>query len=131
MEPLNLGVGLGSVAAGSPEADAEGSGGLGEDHRLGIGLGVVGQDPLDPHAMVGEEGGCLDQEPGRGGAGLIGQDLAEGDPGTVIDGRMDIVVADASTPNPLARPWTRCPPPSGMRPSFLTSRWTSSPGRSR
>ena len=30
-----------------------------------------------------------------------------------------------------ARPWARWPPPSGIRPSFLTSMWTSSPGRSR
>jgi hypothetical protein len=51
--------------------------------------------------VLGEEPGRLDQEPGSGGAGLIAQDLAEGDPGAVIDSRVDIVVADAPTPSCL------------------------------
>jgi hypothetical protein len=38
--------------------------------------------------MVGEEAGRLDQEAGRGRAGLIVQDLAEGNPGAVIDRRV-------------------------------------------
>jgi hypothetical protein len=37
--------------------------------------------------MGGEEAGCLDQEPGAGLGGLVTQDLAEGDPGAVIDRR--------------------------------------------
>jgi hypothetical protein len=81
--------------------------------------------------MLGEEAGRLDQEPGAGRTGLVRQELAEGDPGAVIDGRVNIVLADPSASAALARPWMRWPPPSGMRPSFLTSRWTSSPGRSR
>ncbi|MFD4722285.1 transposase [Streptomyces sp. NPDC058423] len=32
---------------------------------------------------------------------------------------------------PSARPRVLWPPPSGIRPSFLTSMWTSSPGRAR
>ena len=51
--------------------------------------------------MLGEEAGCLDQEVGRGGGLLIGQDLAEGDPGAVIDRRVDVVIADASAPGPI------------------------------
>jgi hypothetical protein len=69
-------------------------------HRVGVSLGVVGQHPLDHHAVFGEEGGCLDQEAGRGGGLLISQDLAEGDPGAVIDGRVDVVIADARPPSP-------------------------------
>jgi len=45
--------------------------------------------------MLGEEAGRLDQEAGRGDGLLVGQDLAEGDPGAVIDGRVEVVVADA------------------------------------
>jgi hypothetical protein len=45
--------------------------------------------------MLGEEPGCLDQEAGAGLGGLVGEDLAEGDPGAVIDGRVDRVVAQA------------------------------------
>jgi hypothetical protein len=45
--------------------------------------------------MLGEEGRRLDQEPGRGRTGLVRQELAEGDPGAVIDRRVEIVVADA------------------------------------
>lgn len=29
---------------------------------------------------------------------------------------------------PRARPWMRCPPPSGILPSFLMSAWIKSPG---
>jgi hypothetical protein len=73
VEPLDLAVGLGSVAARPPKPDPQASGRLGEDHRLGVGLGVVGQDPLDGHAVLGEEPSCLDQEPGAGEAGLVGR----------------------------------------------------------
>jgi hypothetical protein len=37
------------------------------------------------------------REAGGGGSLLVGQDLAEGDPGAIIHGRVDVVVADAST----------------------------------
>jgi len=48
--------------------------------------------------LVGEEAGRLDQEASAGGGGLVVQELAEGDPGAVINGRVDIVVADTPTP---------------------------------
>ena len=98
-----------------------------QDHRLGIGL-VVGQHPLDRHAVVGEEAGRLDQEPGRGRPGLIGQELAEGDPGAVIDRRMEIVVAQAAAAGGRGPAMDPVAAAVGMRPSFLTSKWTSSPG---
>jgi hypothetical protein len=90
--------GLRAVAAGPLEANTKASSGVGEDDQLGIGLGVVGQHPLDPHPVVGEEASRLDQEAGRGHRALIGQDLAEGDPGTFVHGRMNVVMADASAP---------------------------------
>ena len=95
VEPLDLAVGLGPIGPGPLEPDPQPSGRLSKGQRLGVGLGVVGQHPLDDHAMLGEERGRLDQEPGAGGTGLIGQELAEGDPGAVIDGRVNIVIADA------------------------------------
>jgi hypothetical protein len=47
--------------------------------------------------VLGEKAGRLDQEPGPGLASLIVQDLADGDPGAVIDGRVHGVMADAWT----------------------------------
>jgi hypothetical protein len=58
--------------------------------------------------VFGEEGGCLDWEAGRGGGLLISQDLAEGDPGAVIDGRVDVVIADPPAGwGAGLRPWAR------------------------
>jgi hypothetical protein len=50
-------------------------------------------DPLQPHAVVGEEGGCLGQEPRRGLAALVVEDGAVGDPGAVVDQRVDVLIA--------------------------------------
>jgi hypothetical protein len=79
VESLDLAIGLRPIAADALAADPELSGRLGEQDRLGIRLGVVGQPPLDPHAVLGEEGGRLDQEAGRGRGRLVGEELAEGD----------------------------------------------------
>ena len=74
------------------------------------------------------------QEGRAGRAALVGQDLAVGQAGVVVDQRVDVVVADG--PPVHARLMVgaglaaaRQPPPSGILPSFLTSMWTSSPGR--
>jgi hypothetical protein len=85
VEPLDLAIGLGPVAAGALAPDPQPSRGLGKQHRVGVGLGVVGQDSLDPHPVLGEEPSRLDQEAGAGLGGLDGEDLAEGDPGAVIN----------------------------------------------
>jgi hypothetical protein len=44
--------------------------------------------------VLSEEAGRLDQESGGGRAALVGQELAEGDLGAVVDGRVKVVVAD-------------------------------------
>jgi hypothetical protein len=62
VEPFHLAIGLGPEWAGAPQLDLQSSGGLLEHLGVGIGLGVVGEDPLDAHAVVGEEAGPLDQE---------------------------------------------------------------------
>jgi hypothetical protein len=73
VEPLDFAVGLGPVAAGALAPDPQPSRGLGKQHRVGIGLGVVGQHPLDPYPMLGEKPSRLDQEAGAGHGGLVGR----------------------------------------------------------
>jgi hypothetical protein len=50
--------------------------------------------------VLGEAGGRFDQEPGRGRPGLISQELAEGDPGAVIDRLVDMAAAPAGRQHP-------------------------------
>jgi hypothetical protein len=60
---------------------------------VAVGEGVVGQHPLDGDAMAGEEHPGPAEEPGAAVAALIGQDFGIGQPGVVVDGGMDIVIA--------------------------------------
>ena len=60
---------------------------------MAVGEGVVGQHPLDGDAMAGEEHPGPAEEPGASVAALIGQDFGIGQPGVVVDGGMDIVIA--------------------------------------
>ena len=70
-----------------------------------------------------------------GGDGLfVVEDLGVGEAGAVVEGGVDEPVADRWSASPVGawpRPWIRQPPPVGMPEIFLTSTWTSSPGRSR
>src|SRR5699024_3007783 len=82
--PLDLAVGLGPVGAGAFVRDllAQGGGeGLGP-----VGGPVVGQHPFDDDPARGEV--VIGTVPERGGGflGLIGEDLAVGQPGVVIEG---------------------------------------------
>ena len=52
VEPLHLAVDLWPVAARSRAPDPEPSGRLGEGDRLGTGLGIVGQNLLDPDPVL-------------------------------------------------------------------------------
>src|SRR5215207_4727579 len=56
-------------------------------------LGVVGDHPLDADAVADVEGGGAGEEAGAGGALLVGKDLGIGQPGVVVDGGVDVVVA--------------------------------------
>ena len=101
----------------------------------------VGHDPLHGDAVTGEERPGPAQEPGAGGSAFVGQNLDVGQPGVIVHGDVDVVVAHPRAAFgrvglgawawALSRPWTRQPPPGRIRPSFLTSTWISSPGRSR
>ncbi len=55
-------------------------------------LGVVGHELFDTgDAVCGEVGGGTPQEARAGRARLVGQDLAVGQPGMVVDDRMHVV----------------------------------------
>jgi hypothetical protein len=90
---FELAIGLGPVGAGAREPDPQPRGGLGEHHRVGVGLGVVVKHPLQPHALLGEERGRLGQEPRRGLAALVVVDGAVGHPEAVVDQRVDVLIA--------------------------------------
>lgn len=99
-----------------------------------VGEGVVGHDAFD-RCAVRCHGRCRPgEESGARWTFLIGQDFGIGEAGVIIDGDMDVVEADLlGDLRWLARLCsgsTRQPPPSGMRPSFLTSTWIMSPGAS-
>src|SRR5690606_18899368 len=70
----------------------------GRDHiaqAVLVGPGVVGHDPLDPgDAVGGEVVGGPSEERRAGRALLIGQDLAVGQPGVVIDQGVDVIEPD-------------------------------------
>ena len=86
-EPL----GGAEVGDGGPERD-----------RFAVGERVVGQDPLDGDPVGRVPGRGSAQESGAGRAFLVGKDLRVGQPGVVVDGGVDVVVADATAFDVLA-----------------------------
>ncbi len=96
-----------------------------------VGPGVVGQNPLDADAVAGEPDRRVEEGP-AGAAGALVADVGDiRQPGGVVDHHLDVVVAELAVTAVacrLARPRIRWPPPSGIRPSFLWSWWTSEPG---
>ncbi|NYI03534.1 hypothetical protein FHU37_000477 [Allostreptomyces psammosilenae] len=94
VEAFDLAVGLGVVGAGAFVGDAAG----GQDVAPaggGVAGSVVGQDAFDGDSVSVEERAGADPEQGGGGGGLVGQDLAVGEAGVVVDGAVEVAVADA------------------------------------
>ncbi len=58
---------------------------------------VVGEDAADAEAEAGEVSAGHVEEALGGGAGLVGQDGGEGEPGVVVDGDVEELVACAAT----------------------------------
>ncbi len=75
---------------------AEFGDGLAEGTGAAVVAGVVGQHPADGHAVGGVEGPGPAQESRAGHAALVRQDLDIGQPGVVVYGGMDVVVAWAA-----------------------------------
>ena len=95
VEPFGFAVGPG--AAGFDESASQPPCGA---HPAPVGAvavdqGVVGEQPPDAYALSGEPGDGAVQEFRAGQVFLIGVDLAVGQPGAVVDGGVDVVVADA------------------------------------
>lgn len=82
--------------------------------------------PIVAKKAVPSQEGCA------GGGFLVAVGFAVGQPGAVVGGGVDVVEAGGVFAVPAAggRPWM-CQPPSGIRASFLASRWTGAPGFSR
>jgi hypothetical protein len=59
------------------------------EHARAIRRAVVGHDPRDRDAAPGEMVERAAEEPGRGGLGIVGQDLGIPEPGAVVDGHLD------------------------------------------
>ena len=87
------------VGASEPLGSAELGDCLAELGAVAVGEGVVGQHPLHDHAVGGEERPGPTQEPRAGPAALVGVDLGVGQPGVVVGGGVDELVAD---PDPAA-----------------------------
>jgi len=126
VEPLDLPVLPGAVRldqqVGGPD--------LGQQPRQGAVAGVapvvVGHDRLDASdAVSGEVLDRAGQELGAGRGFLVGEDLGIREAAVVVDQRVDVIEADpgflCAELLPIWRPWARHPPPSGIRPIFLTS----------
>ena len=131
-EALGLAVGPGPVGPGAQVSESELATGLGVNARAIAGA-VVAHDSLerDPAMRTMRR---PPQKAGGGLAALVGEHLDVGQAGGVVDANVDdsqpirrsrergeaitAVAGDA-----MARP--------RIRPSFLTSTWTSSPGRFR
>ena len=95
VEPLHLAVLPRAVRADELVLGADGFNRCFDVGALAVAEMVVGDHPLDRgDAMAGEEGRGAGDETGAGGALLVGQDLAVGQAGVVIDHGVHVVVAD-------------------------------------
>jgi len=90
--PLDFPVGAGPVRAGSFVGDA-GCGERAAPEAGAVTRSIVGQHPADGDAVAGEERLGALPERDRGGCLLVGQDLAVGQSGVVINGAVDVAVA--------------------------------------
>ena len=61
--------------------------------RARVRPGVVGQDPLDPDATLGEPDGRVEEGPASTASALVGHVGDEGEPRGVVDDDLEVVVA--------------------------------------
>ena len=65
-----------------------------------VGGAVVGEEPLDADAVAAVEGDGAAEEADRGCGFLVGEDLGVGEPAVVVDGDVDVLLADRLAPVP-------------------------------
>jgi uncharacterized protein (TIGR02679 family) len=94
VQPLDLGVGLGPVGSGALVGHPGPSQDLAEASRA-VAVAIIGQDPLDLDAQLGIAGQRSPGKAGHRAGALVGMDLQIGHPGTVINGGVDEVIAQA------------------------------------
>ena len=95
MKAFDFAVGLGPVGTAALVDDAAVGEGLVEQPAP-IAEGVVGEDPFDDDAVGLEPGLGATPEGGGGGAGLVDQDLGVGEAAVVVEGGVEVGVAQAS-----------------------------------
>lgn len=93
VETLDLAVGLGSVGSGPLGLDAQVIARISPISGA-VARTVVGQDPFDHHASIGEPCCGSAEDADRGLSLLVSTDLRIGHPGVVIDDGMDVGRAD-------------------------------------
>ena len=97
VEAFDLAVGMRPVGAGAAMADAGGQAGASEVGAA-VARTVVGEHDPDADAALGEPAARALPERDRGDRALVGQNLAVGDTGVVVDGGVDVGVTDAAAP---------------------------------
>ena len=134
-EALGLAVGARPVGAGAEVFDPERFAGERVD-RGAVGVAVVGHQPLDADAEGGEVRDGAAKEADRGDRFLVLEHLDVDEAGRVVDRDVHVLPADGLWRAVMAwrarAGWSPSDAMSGaarIRPSFLTSTWTSSPGR--
>src|ERR1700733_11445226 len=93
VEPFGFAVGPGASGLDEPPGDGQVGAGQGPVGASAVDQRVVGQDPLDDHAVAGEPGCGSAQERRCGRVGLVGQRFDVGQAGVVVDGDVQVVEA--------------------------------------
>lgn len=123
-----------AVLPGTVRADREVAGSdIGERvlevAREDVVLRVVADDLFDPDAVTGEELSGPSDEACAGGTLLFGVNLGVGQAGVIVDGCVDVVITESAlVAGALCAAVGAPAASSGIRPIFLTSMWTRSPG---
>lgn len=97
-EAIRLAIGLGAIRSGAFVARTQVVQGVLEGAGGRVGAGVVGEHAFDRgNPLGGKEGGRIAQEAGAGRPTFVGMELGDGNPRVVIDGDVQIFVAQAPT----------------------------------
>lgn len=127
MEAFDLAVGLRPVGP-SPLVDGAACSQRSSKDAGAVVEAVVAQTADDANTAAGEPGRCPGLEVRGAPALLIGKDLGVGQAGLVVQDGVQVAVATAALHVRTGLLAVNVPAAVGMRPSFLTSMFTRSPG---